>query len=203
MPVFRNLKIDKMRISNCLRCVVKLQNHSSNPNNILYIFQPADESTSKCIPSVSNESYDPLPASCAIRPAEPGYSDLSSFPKFDSAPEYVNDPSNSSSGNAAPTGFNNEEYMATDSGIGEDNLSLLSRGNSNYPRHCSTQSSNDSTERKSSTIDHQNPPKNDVNADVWLSNHNGGDDAICSRDTALDNPEYMLLNPDVKKSLNV
>ena len=163
--------------------------------------------TSRHIQSVSNESYG------EISPSTPGYSEL--FPSHHhqtSLPEYVNtnqvgNNSNSLGKNSAivPTEFNNPEYelMATDSGIGEDNISLVSRGNRDT-RHCSTQSSNDSTERQSSSthLSSRNSTQKDIiDNDVWISNdnnHTTEGDAICSPDTAMDNPEYMLLNPDVE-----
>lgn len=102
------------------------------------------------------------------------------------SPEYVN--------NDAPVWLNNEEYFATDSGIGEDSQSLRSRGaTTRGPR-----SASDDTDRllavpKPGTVGFHprgNGHGNHGNRHLWSvssSESNNGQ-------VAMDNPEYMILH---------
>ncbi|XP_076823575.1 uncharacterized protein LOC143469681 [Clavelina lepadiformis] len=111
---------------------------------------PPTQEVNHPLSSVMNETYveSPPPASMGPNspPEEDNYGHLAMC-TANPAPEH--DYINTSGENHSPTWFANEEYMATDSGIGDDTQSLLSRGNTGNrdKRKESTQSSTEDNDR--------------------------------------------------------
>nr|CAB3241376.1 EGFR1 epidermal growth factor receptor precursor [Phallusia mammillata] len=123
--------------------------------------------------------------------------------------EYVNTNEGES---LTPTWFENAEYMATDSGIGEDTQSLLSRGNTGnrVNRKTSTQSSFDETDELSLLHRQKNgiarpkngPPQKHYTGDpMWSAS---SEESLNNPfQASIENPEYMgLVQAEVKQPNN-
>nr|XP_018671332.1 epidermal growth factor receptor isoform X4 [Ciona intestinalis] len=140
-------------------------------------------------PLLCNETYvegDSLPES---RPY-PGQLD-NGYAPICGSPQEHHDYVNTDSEARNPMWFSNEEYMATDSGIGEDVQSLLSRGNTanrGQRRSNQSQSSVDDSEQIFLQKDAEVPYRPQQNRD-------SSPDSQKLNETSLNNPEYMFLNP--------
>ena len=111
----------------------------------------------------------------------------------------------------APNWFANEEYMATDSGIGEDTQSLLSRGatGKSSKQTDSPRSSGDENERLllrdsrasyRTERSHHNGLSRPANKPCSTSSDTST--VSCSSPTALNNPGYMFLNASTSNNSN-
>ena len=181
---------------------------SSSFSNTVY-FDPEGDLGFTHASALVNDTYiESPPFSAGSPPAEsnnvnsPDYTHLAAFAGRD-APEYVNTKEKETN-----NWFANEEYMATDSGIGEDTQSLLSRG---------AMGKNKLTESSHSSSDETDPLKNDqVAFKPAQLNHNGlsrpghqpcstsseSSTLSCSSPTALNNPGYILLNASSSNNSN-
>ncbi|XP_076823568.1 epidermal growth factor receptor-like isoform X3 [Clavelina lepadiformis] len=185
---------------------------SKNPMPVYFDpegLHPPTQEVNHPLSSVMNETYveSPPPASMGPNspPEEDNYGHLAMC-TANPAPEH--DYINTSGENHSPTWFANEEYMATDSGIGDDTQSLLSRGNTGNrdKRKESTQSSTEDNDRllfNDSKVHFKPNSRAGPTArtdPLWSSSSAG---SSSSPSTAVENPEYMLFNSSASNNKNI